>query len=174
MIQLIPSYPKQVTWDVWLPLLPQKGTTTVTTGLIAAAYSVSGGAIASFATRFGSTFVEYRIVQVRMGLRCFSATNPGVLQVWYDEKSASAPVSAEATERYIDSINASSVDTNHSYLWTAEDPLDLQYVATSTTPVPVTFKVFTNNTTFGSSVVATDYFELEGYTRVQFRGLLGV
>jgi hypothetical protein len=151
-----------------------KETTTVTTGLIASTYGVNSGNVTSFATRFGSTFVEFRIVQAEACLRLFSSTNPGVIQCWYDEKSASAPTLVEAQERFISSVNASAVDTRPKWLWTAADPLDLQYAAINGGNTPVTFKFYTNNANFGSSIVATDYFEVEVRMRFQFRGLLGV
>jgi hypothetical protein len=173
-ITLIRSYPRQICWDVWLPVSPSKLTTTVTSGLINHAYGISSAFVASFATRFGSTFVEYRMVMARIKLRFFSSTNPGVVQVWYDEKVASAPTLAEAQERYILSENASAIDRRPQLMWTAADPLDLQYSAIGTAYSPVTFKVYTDNANFGSSIVATDYVEVEGEIRFQFRGLLGV
>jgi len=173
-ISLVKSYPRQVTWQVWLPITPVKLTTTVTSGIISSTLFVSKNSIASFATRFGSTFVEYRMVKAKITGRMFSSNNPGVLQMWYDEKVASGPTSAEATERYIISCNASAVDKRPSLKWTASDPLDLQYVAIGTAITLCTFKTYTDAATFGASVVATDYAELEGAICFQFRGLQGV
>jgi hypothetical protein len=173
-LRLIKSYPRQVVWQVWLPFAPVKLTTTVTTGLINSAIFVNQAAITSFATRFGNTFVEYRIVRANVKARMFGSTNPGVLQMWYDEKSTASPTLVEAQERYILSENASSVDKRPTLSWTNADTLDLQYTAIGTSVTPVTFKVFTNNANFGSSVVATDYCEIEGAIQFQFRGLLGV
>jgi hypothetical protein len=173
-LRLIKTYPRQIVWDVWLPGNPLKETTTVTTGTIASVYQVREQTINSFATRFGSTFVEYRIVQADVFLRLFSATNPGVIQVWFDEQSNATPTLAEAGERYISSVNASAVDESPSWTWTAGDPLDLQYTPIAGSVTPVTFKFFTNNANFGSSIVATDYFEIQSRLRVQFRGLMGV
>lgn len=174
LLTIIKSYPRQVTWDVWLPLNPIKLTTTVTSGLIANAIPIVSTAIASFATRFGSTFVEYRMVQAKMEVRMFSSNNPGVLQFWFDEKSASNPTLVEAAERYVMSINASDITSKKFLTWTARDPLDLEYTAITSSVTPVTFKTYTNNANFGSSIVATDYCEVEGAVRFQFRGLLGV
>lgn len=173
-LRLIKSYPSQVVWEVTLPGTPFKQTTTVTTGVIAAALAVQTSSIAGFATRFGSTFVEYRIIKARIVMRMFSATNPGVIQAWYDEKSASNPTAAEATERYILSVNASDIEGKHQLCWTNSDPLDLQYTAIGSSVTPVTFKWYTSNSTYGSSIVATDYLEIIPYYRLQFRGLLGV
>jgi len=173
-IQLIRTYPRQVVWDVWLPGLPVKETTTVTTGVIASTYRVYSSTIASFATRFGSTFVEYRIVKAVATLRLFSSTNPGVIQCWFDEQSNATPTSAEAKERYISSVSASAIDTRPKWTWTAGDPQDLAYQPIGTVFNPVTFKFYTDNSNFGSSVVATDYFEVEMGLRFQFRGLQGI
>jgi hypothetical protein len=157
-----------------LPALPAKGTTTVTTGLITFSYPISISEIYSFATRFGSTFVEYRIVRARFRIRMFSSTNPGVLQLWFDEQSSGTPTLAEAYERYIDVLSASAVDTQPLLRWVCADPLDLEYRPIGTSYTPCTFKMYTNNSTFGSSAVAADYFEVEPEFQVQFRGLQGV
>jgi hypothetical protein len=172
-ITLIRSYPRQIAWDVWLPGIPVKETTTVTTGLINSVYQIVSSNIVSFAVRFGATFVEYRIVQALAKLRLFSSTNPGVIQSWFDEQTTTTPALVEAQERYILSTSAASVDTRPQLMWTCADPLDLQYHAIGTAYTPVSFKFYTNNANFGSSVVATDYFEVEVSMRVQFRGLLG-
>jgi len=153
---------------------PVKLTTTVTSGVIAENLLLNKAAVESFIARFGTTFDEYRIVQTVVKMRMFSSTNPGVLQVWYDEKSQSAPTLVEANERYILAENASAIDKRPSLKWTASDPLDLQYTAIATSVTPVTFKVYTDNANFGSSAVATDYCELEGSLRFQFRGLFGI
>jgi hypothetical protein len=173
-IMLIPTYPRQVCWDVWLPVTPFKEVTTVTTGLINSVYTVSTANISSFATRFGSTFDEYRIVQADLTMRLFSSTNPGVIQCWFDEQSTAVPTLVEAEERYISSVSAGAVESKPRWRWTCSDPKDLQYQPIGTSYVPVTFKFFTNNANFGSSIVATDYFEIESRFRMQFRGLLGV
>lgn len=170
-IQLIKSYPNQVVFQAWLPMTPLKLTTTVTTGQIASSFQVTSTNINTFATRFGATFVEYRIVKCLTKMRNFSSTNPGILQCWYDEASAAVPILAEAAERATLSNSACDVVPT-SMLWTASDPLDLQYRAIGTAYTPVTWKVFTNNANFGSSIVATDYAEIVPVARVQFRGLI--
>lgn len=173
-LSLIKSYPSQVVWETWLPCTPLKRTTTVTTGLIATGLSISSAAIASFATRFGSTFVEYRIIRAKFLIRLFSSTAPGVLQYWIDEKSTSTPTLAEAQERAVISISASATDTMSELDWTCADPVDLAYLAISTVTNVATLKEYTNNANFGSSTVATDYYEVIPKFQVQFRGLQGV
>jgi len=173
-IRLVRSYPRQVCWDVWLPGTPSKGTTIVTTGVIAFTQSVSRNQISAFTTRFQSTFVEYRIVMARFRIRLFSSTNPGVLQVFIDEKITTNPTLAEATERATLILSASGTDRAPELMWTCADPLDLQYQVITAVTQPATFKIYTDNANFGSSIVATDYFEVEPEFRVQFRGLQGV
>lgn len=170
-LSIIRSYPKQNVWDTWLPLFPSKGTTTVTTGVIASSYQIYITAINNFAARFGSTFVEYRIVQANISLRFFSSINPGAIQCWCDEKSTSAPTVTEGRERYTWSYNASDIENTKVMKWKCVDLLDLQYSPIGTTYTPVSFKAYTNNADFGSSITATDYFEILGTARVQFRGL---
>jgi len=173
-LALIRSYPKQACWDVWLPCNCAKNATTVTTGLIAIAYNVNIGNVIGFATRFGSTFVEYRIVRARINIQMFSSTNPGVLRVWWDEKSNATPTEVEAEERATGSLSCSATDKVLTSKWVCADPLDLQYQAIATTFTPVTFKFYTDNANFGSSIVATDYLEISGEFQFQFRGLQGV
>lgn len=173
-LQLIKSYPKQVTFQCWLPGTPTKFTTLVTTGLINGIINVSPQNVTNFVTRFASTFVEYRIVRAKFRIRLFSSTNPGVLQFWMDEKSSNSPTLAEANERATLILNASAVDRAISMKWTCADPSDLMYVSTSSSFNPAAFKVYTNNANFGSSIVATDYLEVEPLFQFQFRGLMGV
>jgi len=172
-LSLIKTYPNQVVWEVWLPATPKKFTTTVTTGVIAGAVPVASSGITDFATRFGTTFVEYRIVRARFRIRFFSSTNPGVCQFWIDEKSTSNPTLTEALERAVLVCSAAAIDTAPMLKWMSGDPLDLQYSAIGTDVSYSTFKVYTSNTSFGSSVVATDYLEVEPLFQVQFRGLQG-
>jgi len=172
-LSLIKSYPHQIVWEVTLPATPIKLTTVVTTGLIANALNVNILGVNNFATRFGATFVEYRIVRAWFALKMFSSTNPGLLQFWLDEKVTSAPTSTEAAERYVLSMSAAQVDAPGMVKWVCSDPLDLQYQPIGTTYTPVTFKSFSNNTTYGSSIVATDYAEIVPHFQFQFRGLQG-
>lgn len=173
-LELIPSYPKQVVFEAWLPATPVKFSTTVTTGSIAGTSAVSINNISAFATRFASTFVEYRIIKANFRVRLFSSINPGVLQMWIDELSTTAPTLNEARERATLIVSASSNNRIPAQKWVNADFNDLQYRATSTSFTAATFKIYTDNAIFGSSIVATDYLEVEPEFLVQFRGLQGV
>jgi len=173
-LALIHTYPKQVCMECWLPATPIKVTTTVTTGAISQVVSVGAGAVTAFNTRFGSTFVEYRVVRAKFCMRLFSSTNPGVIQAWMDEQSTSAPTLVQAQERATLIFNASAIDQQPCLKWVAGDPVDLAYIPLGTVTTPATFKVFSNNANFGSSIVATDYLIIEPEFQFQFRGLQGV
>jgi len=170
-LTLIRTYPHQVAWEVWLPATPTKLTTTVGTGVISSIYPINIGQILNFATRFGGTFVEYRIIRAMFQIRLFNSTNPGVIQFWLDEKNNAAPTVTEATERAILSLSASATDTRPTMKWTNADPLDLQYSPIATVVNVAFFKTYTNNALFGSSAVATDYVEFIPVFQFQFRGL---
>jgi hypothetical protein len=173
-LSLIRTYPRQAIWQVIIPAEPLKFTTTITTGVLAQIYGISQANIAGFSTRFGSTFVEYRIIRAKFMIRFFSSTNPGIVQFWIDEKSNSTPTVNEAFERATLSCSASAVDTTPQMKWVCADPLDLQYVPIGTAVTLATFKMYTDNTNFGSSIVATDYLEIVPLFEFQFRGLKGV
>jgi len=174
LLKLVPSYPRQVIWQSWLPAAPRKLTTTVTTGVIADAYQVSFSIPTSFATRFGSTFVEARVTHAKFAIRMFSSTNPGVIRFFFDEKTTAIPTLVEAQERAILTINCSDVDRSRSLQWVCTDITDAGYLGIGSANTKVTFKSYTDNANFGSSIVATDYCELLPQVLVQFRGLLGV
>jgi hypothetical protein len=174
LTQLVPSYPRQVVWQSWLPAAPRKLTTTVTTGVIADAYVVSFGIPNSFATRFGSTWVEARVVKARFAIRMFSSANTGVIRFWYDEKLASAPTLVEAQERAILTVSASNITATPQPQWVCNDITDLGYLSISSPATKVTFKSYTDNANFGSAVAVVDYCELLPEVLVQFRGLQGV
>jgi hypothetical protein len=174
LTKLVPSYPKQVVWQSWLPAAPRKLTTTVTTGVIADSYNISFAIPTSFATRFQSTFVEARVVKAKFAIRMFSSTAPGVLRFFFDEKATAAPLLVEAQERAVLSVSASDTGTRSVLEWTCTDITDLGYLPIASAATKVTFKSYTDNANFGASIVATDYCEILPEILVQFRGLMGV
>jgi hypothetical protein len=173
-LALIKTYPKQVVMESWLPGTPQKFTTTVTTGVIQAAIPVNQNQVTSFATRFASTFVEYRIIRAKFLVRLFSSTNAGVLQAWIDEVSTNVPTLAEARERATLIMSASATDTFPVLKWVCGDTDDLKYRPIGTAASLATFKIYSDFANFGASIAATDYFEVEPEFQFQFRGLQGV
>jgi hypothetical protein len=173
ILTLIRAYPGQIVWESWIPGAPVKLTTVVATGVISLSLAVSPANIDGFAARFSNTFQEYRIVRAKVTIRMFSSTNPGIIQFWWDENDVAAPSVTDAVQRFTQSVNASATSMNEVMQWSASDPKDLQYVQTTGTfPVPVSFKAYTNNANFASSIVASDYFEVIPEFQFQFRGLI--
>jgi hypothetical protein len=170
-LALVPSYPRQVCWETWLPGLPSKQTTTVTTGVRASSFPVTKTSVAGFVTRFASTFVEYRIIRAKFKYRCFSSTTPGVSQVWVDEKSTANPTATEAGERAILSFPNSSVNQEHVMTWECSDTLDLQYIDIGTAVTVASFKLYTDNAVFGAPIAVTEFLEIVPFFQFQFRGL---
>lgn len=167
---LLPAYPGQVVKQFKVEASPLLLTTTVTTGVIAQVYAVKANNIANFATRFGVLFEEYRIVKARFTVKCFASTNTGLFVNWVDEKQTGNPTSTEALQKSLKAFACSS-PSPHVLTWTANDPLDLQYIdiATITTEL-ATFKIYTDATFFGSSIIATPYAQVFPEFWVQFRG----
>jgi len=157
-----------------IPGTPVLLSTTVTTGLIASTQAVQKTSISSFATRFATTYDEYRFVGCNYKCRAVGP-NPGVGVVWFDEKSNSTATltdSQEKTGRRFP-FNSASDKGDFVMRWSATDLVDLQWSAIATTQTPVYFKIYTDNTNYGASIVATPYILIEPEYIVEFRGLQG-
>jgi len=167
-----PAYQGQVSWRVRLPGAAVKLTTTVTTGVIANALQLTSADIVGFATRFGSTFDEYRTVGADVELIPLAAST-GEMNFWFDEKSTAAPTSNEAQERTSVhcAINSAASGSHRTMRWRARDLLDLQYSPIGTLSQPVTFKSYTDNALFGATIVATDVYIVKVLFLIEFRGL---
>jgi len=169
-LALHPAFPGQVVKQFKVETFPANLNSTVATGVIALASQVSANQIQNFATRFGALFEEYRIVKCKFVMKCFSSTNPGLFVHWFDEKQNGAPTSTEALQKSFKTFSASS-PIPHVITWTASDPLDLQFTDIGTLNVnPVTYKLYTDNANFGSSIVVTPYGLVTATYTVQFRG----
>lgn len=166
------SYTGQATWKFKVPGLATKLTSTVTTGVISNSYGISIANVLGFATRFGATFDEYRILRSEVQIRPISSLT-GVTVFFFDEKSATAPTANESTERVgmrVPNSNASDSSVL-SMIWTARDLLDLEYTAIGTTVTPVYFKTYTDNNGWGTTTVASDLWIVEPLITFEFRGL---
>jgi hypothetical protein len=152
---------------------PSLLSTTVTTGVIAFSYQVAPGNVENWATRFGGTFDEYRILSAQIRVRPVSATS-GVSTMWFDEKVVSAPTLTEAQSRNVHLFSNTNAATRSfvTMRWNARDLLDLQYTPTGTTTVaPVTFKIYSDATNYGAPIAATATWLIEPVFTVEFRGI---
>lgn len=146
--------------------------TTVTTGVIASVYSISSAAITGFATRFGSTFDEYRILKAVFRITPVSAST-GISKMWFDEKSNSAPTvneSLERTSQPMANTNANSKSCNRM-TWVARDLLDLQYLPIGTATTVVNHKVYTDSGNWAAPIAVTALWIIEPILTVEFRGV---
>lgn len=146
--------------------------TTVTTGVINNAIGVSSADVTGFATRFGSTFDEYRILGVDCHIRCAAATS-GISFFWFDEKSNAAATVNECYERVALSLPNTNANAKSTAVmrWRARDLLDLQYTAIGTVATPVYFKIYTDLANFGAPVAATNLWYIQFKFMIEFRGL---
>lgn len=168
-----PSYAGQQKTILRLEGTPQPLSTIVTSGLIAFAQQLQAAQITGFASRFASTFDEYRILGANVRITPMSAS-VGVSKLWFDEKSTSAPTANEAQERTsVPLANTNAMASSRRTMrWRARDLLDLEYTATSVTNVtPVTFKLYTDVATWGAPAAATVLWLVEPEFLVEFRGI---
>jgi hypothetical protein len=172
----IRSFKDQPLAEHWIPQATSVLATTVGTGVIAV--NIAAGAVVTnttqWAARFGSTYEEYRTVKVCATFRFFSVLNPGLVCVWFEEKSAAAPTAASALEKAVMRLSASSSAKPMTIHWTARDYIDLDYSSTGTLESPVNLKIYTDTTNFGSNPVVTSYLQVEVKALVQFRGFQAV
>jgi hypothetical protein len=168
-----PAYKGQQKYVCRLPGTPSLLTTTVTTGVISNSANLSTGNISGFATRFGSTFDEYRILGCDVIMRPVAAST-GVTVAFFDEKSSSVPTSSDAANRIglrLCNSNASSNGESTVMKWRARDLVDLQYTAIGTGVTPCYFKVYTDAATWGAPIAATNLWIVEPMFIVEFRGI---
>jgi hypothetical protein len=171
---LRPAFKGQVVTSMKLEGTPTLFTNTAVTGLVSPVAAVNSAAIANFAARFGSLYEEYRIVKACFYVRLFSSTNPGLLVSWVDEKVFTAPTLAESRTKsnMRDMFNASAVNTKPSLVWTPHDVVDQQFLGIGTSTTTAAFKIYGDNTNYGTSQTLSAYGEIFPVFTVQFRGLL--
>jgi hypothetical protein len=171
------SYPGQTVCTLRVTSGPVVLTTTATTGLISFVQQMDPQTdISNWNNRFASLFSEFRIKKVEVQLVTISNTT-GQAVCWWDEAASTLttpPTFTEATERglrYIP-ISVNSSRSIHKYVWVPRDIKDLIFYSTNTTTFasPVGFKLFTNNTNYGSSVTPTQAFNMTLHFTLEFRG----
>lgn len=167
-----PSYSGQVRVTHRLPCNPGVLTNTVTTGVLAAATAVSVGQIPDFATRFGSTYDEYRILGADVEMIPVSNAS-GVSVFWFDEKLTSTPTLAQSQDRTARAVPNSNANSKAFtvHRWRARDLLDLEFSAITAAPQPVTFKTYTDAANWGAPIVATALWVPRITLIVEFKGL---
>ncbi len=167
-----PAYTGQPCFATKIMSDPIKLTTTVTTGQIANTTTITNALITNFATRFAGMWDEYRIIKCRAIVVCFSSTNPGQMNHWFDEPSTAgaAPAIADARKNRCLRFNASDTGKPHQMTLTPHDPTLQQWNDTAVGLTIGVYKMYTDNANYGSSIVATDYCTVQFDLTIQFRG----
>lgn len=168
-----PSYSGQQSAILKMPGTPVLYSTTVTTGVIAQRLPLGINNIVDFATRFASTFEEYRLLSADYKITCVSAST-GISKFWLEEKDVSSTPtlneSREKTHVNIPNTNANS-KSQRIMKWRARDLLDLEYTDIATTVNPVSLSVYTDTATLGAPATVTALWLIEPMVTIEFRGL---
>jgi hypothetical protein len=171
-LELRPEYRGQPVVALKVPGIGSVLSTTVTTGVIALNSSLSSAAMNTFTTRFAA-FSEYRISKVLVKVRNFATSNPGIGVMWFSEDDSSSPTLTKAVNILGKRFNFSNVDQVHTLSYVPHDPAQQTWtLVASGTPVIGYFKLYTDNTNFGSTIVATQQCNVEFDFTVQFRGFI--
>lgn len=140
--------------------------------------SIDANDIANFATRYGNTFLEYRIIGARFNIRPPSVvTSPSGTSVFFiDEKVFIAPTTSQALSRPCVEI-PNVVDTNGSIYqikWKAMELTDMAYNSTASPAayIPFAIKAYTDTSAFASLAATACTFYFRGSVRIQFRSLV--
>jgi len=151
---------------------PRLLTTTVTTGVVADPYLVTTNNINDFASRFSTTFDEYRIVGADVKVTPVTASS-GISKMFFDEKSSAAPTLKNSEERtVVPMANTNAMSKSmRVFRWRAKDLLDLQYSPIGTPYTPVTFKVYTDAANYGAPIAVTNLWIVETVFIIEFRGI---
>jgi hypothetical protein len=160
--------PMSINCEVFLGKL----TTTVTSGVIASTTPIQAGIIASFGSRF-ALFDEYLLESFTVKLDTCSSNLAGLINVWFETNATSTatPTQNDAKDNKTLTFAAGSNDRTHKLHYNPRNAVTQVWTPISTTTVTIgNLKVYTDNSNYGSSVVATDYVVMTGVMRVSFRG----
>lgn len=173
-LNLHPSFPGQYVTTMILPGATQPLSTTVTTGVIAAAVNVDPvGQLSNWATRFQATFKEYRVIKSVLKMKTFGSTLPGQMNAWVDETLTSAPTATQAAQyQGVTTFPAGNNEYTHTVKWNPHSPTELAYLPLATASTNATYKIYTDAASYGSSIVATPYLSIQIMFTIQFRGIL--
>lgn len=161
-------YPAMVKLD--FPIEPQF--VSLVAGALASIIPLNFSLIENWANA-AALFGEYAIVGFRGELRVSNVVNPaGLVLVYIDEKSSSAPTAATATgadhlERMVSNTESPSAA---KISWMSTDYVDLQWTATGNSTTPAWLKVYAATGTTGTTATTTGQVALTGAISLCFRG----
>jgi hypothetical protein len=166
--------PQLVTLD--LPLNPFQS--SIVAGNMTFTNSIDANDIANFTSRYGGTFLEFRIIGARFNIRPPTVvTSPSGTSVFFiDEKLFTAPTTSQSLSRPCVEI-PNVVDTSGSIYtikWKAQELEDMAFTPTSTPTafIPFAIKAYTDTSAFASLAATACTFYFRGAVRIQFRSLV--
>lgn len=172
-LNLHPAFPGQYVTTMKLPGLTTVASTTVTTGALAVNQNVNPNLFLNNAAALSAVFKEYRVIKSVLKIKTFSSTLPGQMNAWVDETLTTAPTAAQAQQyQGVTTFPAGANEFTHIVKWVPHSPTELAYVPTGSSSTNATFKIYTDNANFGSSVVATQYISYQQMFTIQFRGVI--
>jgi len=161
-------YPAMVKLD--FPIEPQF--TSLVAGAVATVIALNYALIENW-TNAAALFGEYAIVGFRGELRISNVVNAaGLVLVYMDEKSSSAPTAATATgadhlERLVSNTESPSAAT---ISWMSTDYIDLEWTATGNSTTPAWLKIYAATGTTGTTATTTGQVIVTGAISLCFRG----
>jgi hypothetical protein len=161
-------YPSNVKLD--FPITPQFF--NITSGALSTYLAISTN-LCTLAADFIALFNEYSVVGAKFEMRINNAINQaGLILVYIDEKSLSAPVAAEAVARPHLELVVSNTESpsRHTIEWKARDYLDLQWTATNVATTPAYLKLFASTAATGTSGTTAAQVCVTGAISMCFRG----
>jgi len=166
----IPSYVGIPDYTIAVPGLESIGSTTVTTGVMSIALSVTAAQVQDF-TRFSGLFDEVRVRTCTFELIPLGIYT-GVTAFFYSELNLGAPILHEAQERnarYLKNNEQSSRNVTMS--WRNRDFSDAAFQPTSALGAIAYFYAYTDNANFGSPITVAQLWMFRPTLVLQFRGL---
>ena len=133
--------------------------------------------VTAWSTRFGNTFLEYRILGVEMKVRPVhqSGLGNGCHVSWWDETGSGSTTTQAMAIRMDTKLRPSDVANEKScynLYWQPQDPEDMAFQPHNGGSIPVTFRLYSDSTYFGLNVsTGANMFTVQPWYLIQFRSL---
>lgn len=172
------SFPKQAYCKVWVPGTPISVLENSAGFAVIFSRQIDPTSdIVAWSSRFGNTFLEYRILGVEMKIRAVhqSGLGNGCHVAWWDETGAGSTTTQAMAIRMDTKLRPSDVGNpkaTYNMYWRPQDPEDMAFQSTNGGVPPVTFRLYSDSTYFGLNVSAgANMFTVQPWYLLQFRSL---
>jgi len=168
-----PAYAGQPVQEETIPCTSYILTTTATTGLIANVFGVTKDAVVNFSTRYADLWSEYAIVGATIEITPLQQGASGVSAFFFDDFNTSVPTLNESMGRIVRKLSNSAANpkSTTTMTWSARSLTDLTFQPTSVGYTAVNFKVYTDNTNYGSPTTATQLWLIRPKLKIILRGM---